>query len=483
LKLYDARNSSTVTIDNGLSVIQGDFDINNLGQVVWQTRSDGYSPNPINLYYNGAYSQISTDSNANHDVRINDQGQIIWTGWNSSSSSDEIFLYDPKSGGNPKQISNGNSGNYQINNNGQIVWGHYIFNEGIPIGEIYLYDSASNTTQAISQGHSPAGEIKINDFGQIIWCNYSSGGYDLYISNPGDRNNLQKIDKIDNPTVYCINNSGQIAYGKGNSGYAYTADIYLATPQVEVAKFVFPVLGISNTDPLKNLNDPLQDGWTGPGVGQHSAKDGHLGQDYYLKSRVDCAGKPVYAIYTGEVVEVMNHDGPYFGWPCPGSTPDHGWGPVVVLKHTSDTGFKVSDNAIVPLGDCGTDRNPKVIYSLYGHLSRDSIKDITIGQTFNTGDPIGVIGKFGVDQNNWDTNHLHFEIKDEAGFLEGSWYSSHSGQCPGSAAQACEAQGVGTGYSYRANFSPHRYIPAVFIVENQGRKANVQGAINLLMSD
>jgi murein DD-endopeptidase MepM/ murein hydrolase activator NlpD len=175
----------------------------------------------------------------------------------------------------------------------------------------------------------------------------------------------------------------------------------------------------------------------------------------------------------------MNGPGKY-GW-CDDS--DHGWGPVVVIKHTSDNGFKVSDNAIIALGNCGTDRNPKVIYSLYGHLSKDSIKDISIGQTLNTGDLIGVIGKYGVDQASWTTNHLHFEIKDEVGFLEGGWYISHPGQCPGTAAQSCGAQGIGTGYSHLANFAPHRYIPSVFIIENQGRKAHIPGVINLLMSD
>jgi len=228
-----------------------------------------------------------------------------------------------------------------------------------------------------------------------------------------------------------------------------------------VAKFIFPVLGISVTDPLKNVNDPLNDGWAGKGVGQLCAAEGHLGQDYYLRNG-DCAGKPVFTIYDGQVVEVMNGPGKY-GW-CDDS--DHGWGPVVVVKHTSNEGFKVSKNAIISLGDCGTDEKPKVIYSLYGHLSKESIKNISVGRVLKTGDQIGVIGKYGVDQNSWTTNHLHFEIKDEAGFSEGAWYTSNPGECPGSATQSCDAIGVGTGYSYRKGFAPHRYIPLFFISDN-----------------
>jgi murein DD-endopeptidase MepM/ murein hydrolase activator NlpD len=265
-----------------------------------------------------------------------------------------------------------------------------------------------------------------------------------------------------------FNKSGALFLGVGAS---YT------TPS-SAATFIFPVLGISISDPLNNKNDPLKDGWAGKGVGQLSAADGHLGQDYYLKGG-DSAGKPVFAIYTGEVVQVMNGPGKY-GW-CDDS--DHGWGPVVVLRHHDDKGFKVSDNAITHVGNCSTDRNPKVVYSLYGHLSKDSIKNISVGQTFYTGDPIGVIGKYGIDIVSWTTNHLHFEIKDEIGLLEGAWYKSHPGECPGSAAQSCGAVGIGTGYSYRQGFAPNRYIPSVFILDNQGRKGQLQSIINLLLSD
>jgi len=49
--------------------------------------------------------------------------------------------------------------------------------------------------------------------------------------------------------------------------------------------FVFPVLGISQTDPQSNIVDPLSDGWTGNGVGwSGDGLVGHLGQDYYLRS-------------------------------------------------------------------------------------------------------------------------------------------------------------------------------------------------------
>jgi murein DD-endopeptidase MepM/ murein hydrolase activator NlpD len=416
------------------------------------------------LYSNGETINLTNNSQSTVDhshQQTNDNGQIVW-----SASTKQLFLYDKNISNTPINIWS-SSYNYsiipQVSNYG-IVWSGY---NGHSF-DIYLYDFGNRGITKVAENANTTDNHGINDYGQIVWT--ASGN--IYHWANGATTQITNSNGNGSPR---INNLGQIVFTKGYYG-VHNTDICFATPQPD--KFVFPVLGISQTDPYKNYNDPLQDGWAGKGVGQVSATDGHLGQDYYLKIG-DCAGKPVYAIYPGEVVEVMNGSG-RFGW-CDDS--DHGWGPVLVLKHTSGNGFKVSENAIVPLGDCGTDRNPKVIYSLYGHLSKDSIKDISVGQAFEAGDQIGTIGKYGVDQASWTTNHLHFEIKDEVGFSEGSWYSSHSGQCPGTAAQSCGAQGIGTGYSHSPGFAPHRYIPSVFIVENQGRKAQVQGALNLLMTD
>jgi murein DD-endopeptidase MepM/ murein hydrolase activator NlpD len=205
-------------------------------------------------------------------------------------------------------------------------------------------------------------------------------------------------------------------------------------------------------------------GWEGKGVGQYSAANGHLGQDYYLVSE-DSAGKPVFAVANGQIIEVLNGPGQY-GW-C--DDDDHGWGPVVVIKHVLSSGFKVPSLAVKDPGSCGSDLNPTVIYSLYGHLSKESISNLFIGQKVDKGQPIGTIGKYGVDLVSWTTNHLHFELKDELGFKEGTWYKSNPGTCPGSITYKCsqrEIKGVGTGYSEISGFAPHRYDPSLFIPSN-----------------
>lgn len=235
----------------------------------------------------------------------------------------------------------------------------------------------------------------------------------------------------------------------------------------EAGDFIFPVLAEGVTDPLQNTINPIGNGWHGYGVGELSAEYGHLGQDYIMDSTNgdgDAAGEPVYAIANGTIVEVMNNPDTLYGW-C--DNDDHGWGPVVVMRHENQAGFNTTDSIIQP-DTCNTETNPTVIYSLYGHLSKASIQGLYIGQKIAKGTQIGVVGSYGVDQDSWSTNHPHFELKDEAGFDEGAWYFNESnwGVCPESTIQACTASGIGTAYSYSPGFAPHRYEPGIFIPAN-----------------
>jgi len=239
----------------------------------------------------------------------------------------------------------------------------------------------------------------------------------------------------------------------------------------EATDFVYPVLKAGVTDPLLNKADPHGNGWTGPGLGETAEADGHLGQDYVFVGD-SSAGKPVYAVANGIVVDVQDGSGTY-GW-C--NNDDHGWGPVVVIKHVKQSGFSTTD-AKLTTDSCGTETSPTVVYSLYGHLSKSDLqcRQIHVGQIVSMGDQIGVLGTEGVDWGSSDNtvnmvSHLHFELKDTAGFNENAWYAasqSNHGMCPGTATQTCNPSGVGTGYSYASGFAPHRYIPNVFLSNNQ----------------
>ncbi|MFT7351520.1 MAG: murein DD-endopeptidase MepM/ murein hydrolase activator NlpD [Flavobacterium sp.] len=96
----------------------------------------------------------------------------------------------------------------------------------------------------------------------------------------------------------------------------------------------------------------------------------HLGIDIWEKS-----GSTIHAALDGKVHSFKNNEG--LG----------NYGPTIILEHTiDDVDF----------------------YTLYGHLSKDSISNLEINQVFKKGDRIGYLGSAEV--NGDYAPHLHFQI-------------------------------------------------------------------------
>lgn len=96
----------------------------------------------------------------------------------------------------------------------------------------------------------------------------------------------------------------------------------------------------------------------------------HLGVDIWAKE-----GTKVLAALDGEIHSFKNNT-------------NHGdYGPCIVLKHQLEE---------------------SVFYTLYGHLSLDSIKDIKIEQSVKQGDEIAQLGDSSI--NGDYAPHLHFQI-------------------------------------------------------------------------
>jgi 4-aminobutyrate aminotransferase-like enzyme/Ser/Thr protein kinase RdoA (MazF antagonist) len=96
----------------------------------------------------------------------------------------------------------------------------------------------------------------------------------------------------------------------------------------------------------------------------------HLGIDYWLD-----AGTPVHTFYDGEIVtSCFQKD-------------DKSYGGLIILKHSCDD-FE--------------------FYTLYGHLSLESIQNQKIGTVLKKGEQIGKLGK-QEDNGNW-VPHLHFQV-------------------------------------------------------------------------
>ncbi|MFM8632964.1 MAG: aminotransferase class III-fold pyridoxal phosphate-dependent enzyme [Candidatus Nanopelagicus sp.] len=102
-----------------------------------------------------------------------------------------------------------------------------------------------------------------------------------------------------------------------------------------------------------------------------SARTFHLGVDIGMP-----AGTPVYAPLDG-VIELFNNNSTYLDY-----------GPVVILRHKTDQGIP--------------------FWTLYGHLSIDSISDWKIGKEIKAGDLIGRMGK--EEENVGWPPHTHFQL-------------------------------------------------------------------------
>jgi murein DD-endopeptidase MepM/ murein hydrolase activator NlpD len=107
----------------------------------------------------------------------------------------------------------------------------------------------------------------------------------------------------------------------------------------------------------------------------------HLGVDIWKN-----AGEPVYTPSDARVHSFAFND--HFG----------DYGPTIILAH------KVNDTAF---------------FTLYGHLSVNSLADLYEGKTFSAGDQIGEIGDYPKN-GNWPP-HLHFQIIADMGNRKGDF--------------------------------------------------------------
>lgn len=97
----------------------------------------------------------------------------------------------------------------------------------------------------------------------------------------------------------------------------------------------------------------------------------HIGVDIFAP-----AHEPVHAPFSGKVAFIYDDAVPF------------GFGPTVLLEHATDEG--------------------DVFWTLYGHLSRESVARLSIGQTIGVGEAFCAFGAAS-ENGNWSP-HLHFQI-------------------------------------------------------------------------
>ncbi|QDK81657.1 peptidoglycan DD-metalloendopeptidase family protein [Spirosoma sp. KCTC 42546] len=117
----------------------------------------------------------------------------------------------------------------------------------------------------------------------------------------------------------------------------------------------------------------------------------HLGIDFWAE-----AGTPVFALLAGRVHSFQ--DNAHFG----------DYGPTIILEHTGNAaGKSFGQTAFQPR------------YSLYGHLTRQSLDGLQEGMEFNAGQKIGEIGPYP-ENGDWPP-HLHFQLMTDMLGLKGDF--------------------------------------------------------------
>jgi len=166
----------------------------------------------VSISYAGYITtQITSNSYYDHNPQINDNGYVVWRGYEGSYC--DIFLYDGTS------VTNISSGLFpadynnepQINNNGYVVW-----HSGSSIGNIYLYDGTSATR--IGYGLQP----RMNNNGFVVWVGYGGLDSEIYLYDGTNTRQLTEdaYDDIDPQ----INDNGYVVWS-GYDGSDY--EIYL----------------------------------------------------------------------------------------------------------------------------------------------------------------------------------------------------------------------------------------------------------------
>ncbi|MFH0971385.1 MAG: peptidoglycan DD-metalloendopeptidase family protein [Candidatus Micrarchaeota archaeon] len=140
----------------------------------------------------------------------------------------------------------------------------------------------------------------------------------------------------------------------------------------------------------------------------------HAGIDFYGESRT-----PILAPFKGKVVgledaflgQKPNFKGQEFiEKGQPGHNPKirdplFSYGPVLVLEHDiCDLGVKISEKKIQRLKALGLGK----FYTIYGHVSRESIETVKEGDTIEKGQPVAEMGDTEIN-GAWSP-HLHFQI-------------------------------------------------------------------------
>jgi len=196
----------------------------------------------------------------------------------------------------------------------------------------------------------------------------------------------------------CRSSGAVAAFLKAQNSIAHVVDPDLASEAAVVIDLSIGSLELGTAEELADVETAtrvlfrrLEDAGAEVGIGRYNeargfytsplfstqANDGpewrtvHLGIDLFMK-----AGSPIYAPLAGTVHSFRNNDQPL------------DYGPTIILRHQTSDGTE--------------------FFTLYGHLSVDSLHDLSVGKLVRAGDQIAKVGTYPTN-GGW-APHVHFQL-------------------------------------------------------------------------
>jgi Tol biopolymer transport system component len=227
--LYDADTKSVIAVTNNTDNDTGGI-LNNQGDLAWiQIITDPNSPTGGTtkiMFRNGVDGVISEITQTPYSIfflRMNDNGDIVWLGYDVYPGDPEVFRYDGATG-TISNISANNTSDYYpvLNERGDVAWLEGSGNSS----EIYLYTAATDSVTNISNNNYPETSwyLAINNRGDVAWG--GSDGVDSQIYRyDGTTGVTQQLTTANGlyDTNQWLGTNGDVVWNSGNNIVLYTA--------------------------------------------------------------------------------------------------------------------------------------------------------------------------------------------------------------------------------------------------------------------
>ena len=223
--------------------------INNKGEVAWV--GNYYDSPGLYLYSNGKVNQLTNNPDI-QNFDINDLGQVVWSGLTQSPNSYNIFLYKNGATQPPITMNCNNNFDPSFNANGDFVWhsfdGTYAYvNLRTSAGAVSTIWTCPSSYSGMLNANANFINPVINNLGQVAWLIYYRrrqlqpvGIISIYLTAAQAtivHTSLSLISDLGySDPLYSLNNNGDLVFSGSDgiwlkkSGAAIHADCHHCQP-------------------------------------------------------------------------------------------------------------------------------------------------------------------------------------------------------------------------------------------------------------